>query len=175
MASAEKAYTADYSYVAPSAYAAEYAGSIPDRDSRGTRTGRKDGAPNRAKTAKNIEVLPETRAKSWISQAVLLRAVVLLIIVGVLLVGTVWMSAKATEIKYSINKTNKEIRLLEDEISTLNIKIESANGIEAVEEYAINELGMRYPKSEQCIYIDGNAKVRDDLASIIKEKAYADS
>ena len=120
-----------------------------------------------------MELLPERGQRSIISRAVLLRSVLILLTAGALLVGTVWMSAKATQIKYSINRTNNEIRLLENEINTLNIKIQSANGIEYVEEYAIDKLGMRYPKSNQCIYIEEGASVRADLAAKIKEKAYS--
>ena len=119
--------------------------------------------------------MPEREQKRLISLPVLMRSVLMLVIAGILLVGTVWMSAKATQIKYSINRTNSEIRLLENEINTLNIKIQSSNGIEYVEEYAIDKLGMRYPKSSQCIYIDEGTAVRDDLADIIREKAYSES
>ena len=82
------------------------------------------------------------------------------------------MTAKATEIKYSINKINKENVLLEDEIDMLNIKIESANSIAAVEAYAIDKLNMKYPSADQCIYVEKDFAVREDLVQIIKEKAY---
>ena len=82
------------------------------------------------------------------------------------------MSAKATSVKCAINKTNSEIRVLENDINTLNLKIQSANSIESVEEYAISNLGMRYPKSNQCIYIESGDEVRDDLAEVIRQKAY---
>ena len=64
------------------------------------------------------------------------RAVLLLIFAGAVLISTIWMSAKATEIKYEINKINRQNVLLQNEISMLDIKIESANSIELIEEYA---------------------------------------
>lgn len=168
MTAAERAYTREYSYVAPSAYAREYARQLPSGagDPRRSSGGRKGQGGE-------MELLPERGQRSIISRAVLLRSVLILLTAGALLVGTVWMSAKATQIKYSINRTNNEIRLLENEINTLNIKIQSANGIEYVEEYTIDKLGMRYPKSNQCIYIEEGASVRADLAAEIKEKAYS--
>jgi cell division protein FtsL len=119
-----------------------------------------------------MEVLPQTRKGNLISQAGLLRAIVILLVLGALLIGSVWMTAKAADIKYSVNRINKESMLLEDEIDLLRIKIESANGIEAVEAYAINEMGMKYPRADQCIYIEKDAVVREDLVSLIKQKAY---
>lgn len=171
MTAAERAYTSEYSYVAPSAYAREFARQLPEKETNAAdRNSKKKSGPVR-----EIELLPGKEQRRPISAAVLLRSVLLLVVAGVLLVSTVWMSAKATEIKYSINRTNNEIRLLENEINTINIKIQSSNGIESVEEYAIDKLGMRYPNSSQCIYIEEGAAVRDDLASVIREKAYSKS
>ena len=92
--------------------------------------------------------------------------------VGAVLITTIWMSAKATQIKYSINQMQSENIVLENEISMLGIKIESANSIESIEEYATDKLGMQYPKSQQCIYIESGANASDDLAGQIREKAY---
>lgn len=119
--------------------------------------------------------MPGKEQTRLFSGVVLMRSVLILAITGILLVGTVWMSAKATAIKYSINRTNNEIRLLENEINTLDIKIQSSNGIEYVEEYALDKLGMSYPKDSQCIYIEEGAAVREDLVAIIREKAYSQS
>ena len=168
MTAAEKAYTAEYSYVAPSVYARELAQQFPERQKNvpGTNGGRK------RRTAEEIKVIPGTKQQAHISGAFLRRWVFILVIAGILLVGTVWMSAKATSVKCAINKTNSEIRVLENDINPLNLKIQSANSIESVEEYAISNLGMRYPKSNQCIYIESGDEVRDDLAEVIRQKAY---
>ena len=161
MAAVNRAYTTEYTYVAPSNYAEEFVRQIPKKQYV------QEPVP-----AQEIKVLPEIRKKELITQTGLLRAVISLIIIGALLIGTVWMSATATEIKYSINKINKENVLLEDEIEMLNIKIESSNSIAAVEAYAIDELNMKYPAADQCIYIEEGFTVREDLAAVIKQKAY---
>ena len=160
MAAVNRAYTTEYTYVAPSNYAEEFVRQIPQK---------KQYVQEEVPA---IKALPETRKKELISQAGLLRAVISLVIIGALLIGTVWMSATATEIKYSINKINKENVMLEDEIEMLNIKIESSNSIAAVEAYAIDKLKMKYPAADQCIYIEEGFTVSGDLVETIKQKAY---
>ncbi len=168
MAAVNRAYTSEYTYVAPSNYAEEFVRQIPKRK----QYVQEESVREAEKVNRGMEVLPETRKKELITQAGLFRAVLTLIIIGALLIGTVWMSAKATEIKYSINKINKENVLLEDQIDMLNIKIESANSIAAVEAYAIGELNMKYPTADQCIYVEEGFEVRSDLVELIKQKAY---
>ena len=160
MAAVNRAYTTEYTYVAPSNYAEEFVRQIPQRKQYVQ------------EEVHEIKVLPETRKKELISQAGLLRAIVSLVIIGALLIGTVWMSATATEIKYSINKINKENVMLDDEFEMLNIKIESSNSIAAVEAYAIDKLKMKYPAADQCIYIEEGFTVSGDLVETIKQKAY---
>lgn len=135
----------------------------------------REGIQKKPQPSGEIKLLPGKEQTRLFSGVVLMRSVLILAITGILLVGTVWMSAKATAIKYSINRTNNEIRLLENEINTLDIKIQSSNGIEYVEEYALDKLGMSYPKDSQCIYIEEGAAVREDLVAIIREKAYSQS
>lgn len=100
--------------------------------------------------------------------------ILLLIFAGTILISTIWMSAKATEIKYEINKINNANVLLQNEISMLDIKIESANSIEQIEDYATGTLNMQYPKAQQCIYVEEGSKASDDLVQRIREKAYGE-
>ena len=114
----------------------------------------------------------QQQAQPVITHRMLVRVILLLVFAGAVLISTIWMSAKATEIKYEINKINKENVILQNEISMLGIKIESANSIEQIEDYATNNLKMRYPKSNQCIYVEEAAAASKGLASQIREKAY---
>ena len=107
-----------------------------------------------------------------ITHAMLAKAVILLLVCGAILIGTILMNAKATEIKYEINKVQNENVLLADEISMLNVKIEGARSIEQIEAYAKDELGMKYPKASQCIYVEEGQAASSDLAATIKQKAY---
>ncbi|MBR6472357.1 MAG: hypothetical protein IKS99_01335 [Firmicutes bacterium] len=122
------------------------------------------------KARENLMVLP-TKTKI-ITTSVLLRTSVLLVIIGALLISSVWMGAKATAIKYSINSLTKENVKLQDEITMLGIEIEGAVSFEAIEDYATKNLKMVYPKKNQCFYIEEDQKVDDDLVQKIRAKAY---
>ena len=91
---------------------------------------------------------------------------------GILLIATVFLTAKATEIKYSINSTMRQNAALQKEIDVLEVKIGSANSIESIEQYATEKLGMRYPKAGQSIYLTIDRAANKDLVHRIKDKAY---
>ena len=107
-----------------------------------------------------------------LTRAVLAKTVAVLIFAGILLIATVFLTAKATEIKYSINSTMRQNVALQKEIDVLEVKIGSANSIESIEQYATEKLGMRYPKAGQSIYLTIDRAANKDLVQRIKEKAY---
>lgn len=92
--------------------------------------------------------------------------------IGILLIGILVLNAYAASIQVTINALTKENATLENEIDTLNMKIDSNTSIAQIETYAMEELNMAYPKSDQCIYIEDGAKLRADFAQTLKEKAY---
>lgn len=94
------------------------------------------------------------------------------VFVGMLLIGVLVLNAYAVNIQCNINKLMKENMTMENEIDTLNMKIDSSTSIEQIESYAMDELKMSYPKSNQCIYLTKDAQVADNFSSMIKEKAY---
>ncbi len=198
MAAIDRAYTSEYSYfgqayepkaayrrsrsdgsAVPNDYAQQSAqayaraSAAPEFYPKNPQIGR---AGRKTKSEPVLREVPKpTQAKTaLITHELLFKTVLLLIFAGTLLIGTIWMSAKATEIKYEINKINKENVILQNEISMLDIKIESANSIEQIEDYATGTLKMQYPKSQQCIYIEEGAKASEDLAQRIREKAYGE-
>ncbi len=174
MAQAERAYTREYSYVGPSSYATDFINTLPQR-----------GLPLREEPRRKVSVRREkpsvigheterkTATATTAGHRAARRTVAITVLIGILLVGVVFLNAKATEIKYSINKMNKENLVLENEITMLNIEIEGSNSIEAVEEYAIGTLNMRYPRSNQCIYLSGNVSETKGLAKSIRQRAYS--
>ena len=107
-----------------------------------------------------------------LTRAVLAKTVAVLIFAGILLIATVFLTAKATEIKYSINSTMRQNAALQKEIDVLEVKIGSANSIESIEQYATEKLGMRYPKAGQSIYLTIDRAANKDLVQRMKEKAY---
>ena len=121
--------------------------------------------PQNAQTAQSADT-------GILTRAVLAKTVAVLIFAGILLIATVFLNAKATEIKYSINSTMRQNVALQKEIDVLEVKIGSANSIESIEQYATEKLGMRYPKAGQSIYLTIDRAANKDLVQRIKEKAY---
>jgi len=113
-----------------------------------------------------------TVRKKVITQTVLARSSVILVTIGVLLIMSVWMSAKATMIQYNINSLTKSNVQLQDEISNLEVQIESAVSFETVEQYAAKNANMDFASQSQCVYLDEEATVDENLAKTIREKAY---
>ena len=202
MAANQRAYTTEYSYIGqpyvrPDYYAQErgQAGSVYGQPGSARSYASSQGAlapkpaprPERKRWPNGRPYIPQTTQQSAaaaipqamprveafvITHAMLAKAVILLLVCGAILIGTILMNAKATEIKYEINKVQNENVLLADEISMLNVKIEGARSIEQIEAYAKDELGMKYPKASQCIYVEEGQAASSDLASTIKQKAY---
>lgn len=163
MALPDRTYTRDYgqhAYTAPASY--------PERERR-----------IRIREREKLNIAPvqpvpqqPAKAESILTRAMLAKTIAVLIFAGILLIGTVFLTAKATEIKYSVNTLSKQNAALQKEIDVLEVKIGSANSIESIEAYATEKLGMRYPKSGQCIYLDAGGAETEDLVRRIKEKAY---
>ena len=107
-----------------------------------------------------------------VTTPVLIRSAAILVLIGVLLISSVWMGAKATAIKYSMNTLTKENVQLRDEITVLGIDIEGAVSFESVATYATGTLGMVYPSNNQCFFIDEDQTVDENLVKTIREKAY---
>ena len=167
MAQASRAYTSEYSTLGQTYRQGHWPGAaVAEPSPKPERVKRVRPRPQRPDT-----IIHEAET-ALITHKMLVRSIIFMAFVGAVLITTIWMSAKATQIKYSINQMQSENIVLENEISLLGIKIESANSIESIEEYATDKLGMQYPKSQQCIYIESGANASDDLAGQIREKAY---
>ncbi len=156
------------SYISRETYAADYGAYRPAIGERAAERGRKQSSLRLASEEAGAQT------HSLITPVVLVKLTALLCFVGVILIMTVWLGAKATEVQYKINSLNRENIQLEDQITMLGIKVEGAVSFESVEEYATSTLKMKYPKSSQCIYIDAGAKADSNLISVIREKAYGD-
>ena len=160
--------------MAPSSYAEDFINGVPIGTSSAYAVPeKKSKSKAKSKVNRKVEVLPEAKAPALsLSRGNLLRAICCLCLVGAFLIVTVWMTARATDIKYSINQMNKKNVMLEDEITALKIKITKANSIEFIEDFATGELGMVYPKSSQTIYLVKDEVRQENLAETIREKAY---
>lgn len=95
-----------------------------------------------------------------------------IIIAGLLCIIMVVLTAYSAELKCENNDLLRDNRALQGEIDTLNVKIKSANNIEHIEKVAIEKLGMVYPNSGECIYLDQESEPEANFAMIIRERAY---
>lgn len=98
--------------------------------------------------------------------------IILTVVMGLVFVAMIIVSAYGANIKYDINTLAKENAVIQGEIENLNVKIKSAVNISAIEERAINELGMVYPETSQFRYLGSEQEITHNLAALIKEKAY---
>ena len=167
MAVSERTYTRSYEYQPLYTGAAAFQPAYPDRESEESRKVKR--TRERPKPAAETAV---QHSGQGLTIQELRHLIVIAAMVGVLLIGMLVVNAYAVSIQCSINELTKANMALEDEIDTLNMKIDSSTSIEQIETYAMKELKMVYPKSSQCIYIAEDAVLMDNFASVIRQKAY---
>lgn len=100
------------------------------------------------------------------------RLLLLIGIIGALCIAGVISTAYASQIKYDINALARENQVIQGEIQNLDVNIEVANNIKIIEEKAISELGMVYPKYEQMVFIAAKSEKFNDFAMALREQAY---
>lgn len=114
----------------------------------------------------------EDKKKPITSSKDRLSLILLTVVMGLVFVAMIIVSAYGANIKYDINNLAKENSIIQGEIENLNVEIKCAVNISAIEERAINELGMVYPETTQFRYLGAVQETTHNLAAIIKEKAY---
>ena len=171
--------------MAPSSYAADYIEFLNKQGRLASTAGSAaldpepvEAVPTRTEVRKEnrrereLMTIAAKLPKKIVTTPVMVRTAAVLILIGALLILSVWMGPKATAIKYSINTMTKENVQLRDQITMLGIEIEGAVSFESIESYASKNLKMVYPKKNQCIYIDEDETVDKDLVKTIRRKAY---
>ena len=112
------------------------------------------------------------KAKALISAQDKFRLLVLTIFLGILCVGIIITTAYAAQLQYDINTILSENTELEGEIQNLNVTLKRETNITAIEEKAMNELGMVYPYANQVVYLGEEKPVTSDFAMLLKDQAY---
>lgn len=110
------------------------------------------------------EVVPETVAVP--KQAVAPFAVIGFAVAAVLIVLSLMARAQLTVASENISALEKQCAALQEEQDKLLIGYESAFNLTEIEDYAINELGMQKPRSDQTYYISSTAQ---DKAVVLTE------
>jgi len=142
-----------------------YGGSVPHTH-EGERVRRTRERPKRR------AAVTEETAVSPLSAVEFRQILTAIILIGVILMGTLALNAYATSIQYNINSLTKQNLQLENDIKTMNMKIDSNTSIEKIESYATGKLKMTYPKSTQVVHIAEDAVVADNFAEMLRKKAY---
>ena len=170
MAVAERVYTQSYGYRQEERYAyGNYEQAYRGREY--------EGVPERKKIKRTRE-RPQPAEQEVPVQGVTIKELrqllAAVLCAGILLIGVLVLNAYAASIQVTINTLTKENITLENEIDTLNAKIDGSTSIEQIESYAMKELNMSYPKSGQSVYIEKDAKLEEGFAQKLKEKAYSE-
>ncbi len=77
----------------------------------------------------------------------------LVIVLGVICIGTILTTSYCAKIQYSTNKVVKANEELQGEIENLNVQIKTAMSLESLEYKGVNQLGMVAPTDEQYVVI----------------------
>lgn len=129
MATANRAYTSEYTF-----------NRAPERQPERVRRTRQrpQQAPQRQK---------KKARQTAVMTAPVLRALIIgTVALGILLIGIVVVNAQTADLQYSINQMRNENRTIQSEIDMLNMQISSNTGIEKLETFATDQIGMRYPR-----------------------------
>lgn len=97
----------------------------------------------------------------------------MLIIAGVLGIIIIITTAFSATINYKNNQLQNDITVLEGEVEALEIEIQSANNIAAVEQKAAHDLGMKYAEGSSYVVLSSDEKNgNDNFAAKLRNNAY---
>lgn len=100
------------------------------------------------------------------------RLVIVMLIVGLIFVGIVIANAYSATVNYNINDVTRQNAVLQGEIETLSVEINSAKNIGAIEEKATEKLGMVAPSASKSVFLENKDVPKKNLARALKENAY---
>ncbi|HHU23328.1 MAG TPA: hypothetical protein GXZ52_07965 [Clostridiales bacterium] len=120
-------------------------------------------APAPPKTREQTAVRTALRTK----QALAPFAIIGTACVAVLLVFSLMFRIQLTQVTDETVQLNQRFEELKAENAKLLIQYESAFNLTEIEEYAINDLGMQKPRSDQIYYVDSSAP---DKAVVLQEE-----
>ncbi len=97
----------------------------------------------------------------------------MLIVAGILGIIIIITTAFSATINYKNNQLQNDITVLEGEVEALEIEIQSANNIAAVEQKAAHDLGMKYAEGSSYVVLSSDEKNgNDNFAAKLRNNAY---
>ncbi len=100
------------------------------------------------------------------------RFIISIFVLGGICAFIVVLGAYAAELRCENNSLIAENKELQTTIDTLDINLKSANSVDHIESVATEQLGMVYPKEDECIYMSSADSPKQNLALEIRENAY---
>ena len=101
-----------------------------------------------------------------------MRLLIVLFLCGMVLIGVIIVNAFSATVNYNINDVTRQNEVLQGEIETLSVEINSAKNIEAIENKATGDLGMVTPSAGKSVYLEDKDVPNKNLAKALKKNAY---
>lgn len=86
------------------------------------------------------------------------RIVMLMFVAGLAAVGLIILTAYSAKVQYNINNIVAQCNKTKGEIQTISLNIKTCTNIQTIEDRAMYELGMIYPKYENTTYLVADGK-----------------
>ncbi len=111
------------------------------------------GETNEAYDKENNFSNKNLQRKTYKKSHAKLNIVFCLVIISAAMIFLLLRYTEITEIRYRINKINNEISVMETEIQHLKAQLDQLTRSDIIEEKAVENLNMQYPKYEQMIFL----------------------
>ncbi len=114
-----------------------------------------DFAPEPAKQVRRErkEKTAQKKSSAKFKPRAKMTILLMIFLMGVCGVFLVCLHAYESDINYDIYKLSQQANELNGEIDNLNVDINSYNDLDEIQDYAQDNLGMRYPDQDQYVHI----------------------
>lgn len=131
----------------------------------------------RARERAGYNARPRTKKRRTQSSGLTARdrqhLLMMLIVAGLLGIIIIITTAFSATINYKNNQLQNDITVLEGEVEALEIEIQSANNIAAIEQKASKDLGMKYAEGNSYVVLSSEEKGKNDnFAAKLRDNAY---
>lgn len=117
------------------------------------------------------EVVTETASRAVSEQAISPTAILGFALAAVLLVFSLFARAQLSQVNLQVVALQNQLETLETTHQKLLIEYEYAFNLAEIEDYAIRELGMQQPGSDQMFYINSGTADKAEIVQPSSEKS----
>ncbi len=127
------------------------------------------GYPNRRYNTRPRTAKRKAKGLAAGDKKMIILAVLLAGLIGIMVIIS---AAYSATINYQNNQLKREVSALEGEVESLEIEIQSANNIAAIENSASSRLGMVYADGDKCVSIKSDKQPKKNFAAKLKKEAF---